>query len=220
MKYLLIITVCSIFILQGCNEDELCLIGSGTVQEYEIGVDDFDQISLIGPINLRITQGPEIEVIVDAEPEMFNALSYEVKNESLEIGFKENVTCFETDLGVWVNITVPNIEAIYQSGVSDIISDDDLSLTDLKLNISGTANVSLSGQVGNQSIISSGVVNVENFDLLSTNTDIDISGTADIELSCSDKLDIKVDGSAKLAYKGAPTISQNVSGELDLINAN
>jgi len=220
MKYLLVITVCSMFILQGCKDEELCLIGSGKVQEYEVGVDDFKNVSLFGPINLRIKQGPEISVIVDAEPEIFSALSYDVKNETLEIGFKENVTCFETDYGVWINVTVPNIESIYQSGVSEIESNGDLALSELHLNISGNADITLSGQVDNQTIISSGVLHAENFALLSTTTSIDVSGVADIELTCSDNLDIEVDGSAKISYKGNPTISRDVSGELDLINAN
>lgn len=220
MKYLLLITVCSMFILQGCKDEDLCLIGSGTVNEYQIGVEDFDNVSLFGPINLSIKQGPDISVSVDAEPEMFNALSYEVKTETLEIGFKDNVGCFETDYGVWVNITVPDIESIYQSGVSEIISDGDLTLTALQISISGTADIILSGRIENQSIVSSGEVNAENFQLLSTNTTIDVSGTADIELSCSTKLDIEVDGSAKISYKGNPSISQDVSGELNLIDAN
>lgn len=220
MKNLLVIAICSTIILQGCNDEDLCLIGSGTVNEYQIAVDDFEEVSLMGPINLRIKQGSQISVSVDAEPEMFGKLSYEVKNETLEIGFEENVTCFETDFGVWVNITVPNIEAIYQSGVSEIRSDGDLTLTALRLNVFGTADISLSGQVVNQSILSSGVVNAKNFNFLSTATDIDVSGVADIEISCSDNLNIEVDGSAKISYKGNPTISQDVSGELDLINAN
>ena len=220
MKNLLVITVCSMFILQGCNDEDLCLVGSGTVNEYQIGVEDFENVSLFGPINLRIKQGSEVAVSIDAEPETFNALSYEVKNETLEIGFEENVSCFETDHGVWVNITVPNIKKIYQSGVSEIISDGNLTLAALQLNISGTADVSLTGQVGEQYIISSGVINVENFNFQTTNTEIDISGAADIEISCSGNLDIEVDGSAKVAYKGNPTISQEVSGELNLINAN
>ena len=220
MKNLLVITVCSMFILQGCNDEDLCLVGSGTVNEYQIGVEDFENVSLFGPINLRIKQGSEVAVSIDAEPETFNALSYEVKNETLEIGFEENVSCFETDHGVWVNITVPNIKKIYQSGVSEIISDGNLTLAALQLNISGTADVSLTGQVGEQYIISSGVINVENFNFQTTNTEIDISGAADIEISCSGNLDIDVDGSAKISYKGTPTISQDVSGELNLINAN
>lgn len=215
-----LIIAISIISFTGCSEDDLCLIGSGKVENYELTTDAFDEISLIGPIDLRIKQGPELSLNVDAEKEIFSELTYAVKNGMLEIGFKENITCFETDHGVRVNVTLPNITAIYQSGVSEIISDGNLNLTQLHLEISGTADMELSGQVENHSIESSGVVNANNFGLQTKNTVIDISGTADIELSCSVELDIEVDGAAKISYKGNPTISQDVSGDLELINAN
>ena len=215
-----LIIAISIILFTGCNEDDLCLKGSGNVEKHELTTDAFDEISLIGPIDLRIKQGPELSLDVDAEAEIFSALTYEVKNGRLEIGFKQNVTCFETEHGVKVNVTIPNITAIYQSGVSEIKSDGNLNLTQLHLEISGTADMELSGQVENHSIESSGIVNAKNFGLLTKNTTIDISGTANIELSCSDELDIEVDGAAKISYKGNPTISEDVSGDLELINAN
>lgn len=215
-----LIIAISIILFTGCNEDDVCLIGSGKIENYELTTAPFNEISLIGPIDLRIKQGPELSLNVDAEPEIFTALTYEVKNGMLEIGFKDNITCFETDYGVWVNVTLPNITAIYQSGVSEIISDGDLNLAELHIEISGTADLLLSGQVQNHSIESSGVVDARNFGFQTKNTVIDISGTADIELSCSEKLDIEVDGSATISYKGNPNISEDVSGELELINAN
>jgi hypothetical protein len=220
MKQLLVISVFALLFSQGCNEEDLCLIGSGTVNEYEIGVDDFENVSLLGPINLRIKQASEFSVFVDAEPEIFSELSYEVKNGTLEIGFKENVTCFETDYGVWVNVTVPDIKTVYSSGVSDIISDGDIALAQLEFIISGTANIMLTGEVSEHTIRSSGIVKAKNFGLLTNNTTINVSGSGDIEVSCANELDIDVDGLATVAYKGSPTITQKVKGTLDLINAN
>ena len=215
-----VITVLALSMFTACNEEELCLIGAGNVQNYELITDTFEEVSIIGPVNLRIKQGPTLKVDVDAEPEMFTELTYSVKNGLLEIGFDENVTCFETNYGVWVNITLPTITAIYQSGVSEILSVGDLNISSLELSISGTADVSLSGQVEQQLIESSGILNARNFNFLSKNSSVNISGTADLELSCSDDLDIAVDGSAKIAYYGNPIISQDVTGELELIDAN
>jgi hypothetical protein len=216
---ILVILIASIF-SQGCKEEELCLIGSGTVKEYQLGVDDFENVSLIGPVNLRVKQAAEIEVMVEAEAEIFSALSYEVKNGTLEIGFKENVTCFETDFGVWVNVSLPNIKKIKSSGISDIVSDGNLNLAQLTLDVSGTANIELSGQVADQTIKVSGVLDAKNFELLTNNTTIDVSGSSDIEIACAGDLDIDVSGIATVSYKGIPSISQNTSGTLTLIDAN
>jgi len=216
---ILVILIASIF-SQGCKEEELCLIGSGNVKEYPLGVDDFENVSLIGPVNLRVSQGAEIEVMVEAEAEIFSALSYEVKNGTLEIGFKENVTCFETDFGVWVNVSLPNIKKITSSGISNIVSDGNLNLAQLTLDVSGTANIELSGQVADQTIKVSGVLDAKNFDLLTNNTTIDVSGSSDIEVACANNLDIDVSGMATVSYVGNPSISQNTSGTLILIDAN
>lgn len=216
--YVLTVFVLSIF--TACSEEDLCLKGSGNVENYVLTADTFDEISLMGPVNLRIKQGPTLTLNVDAEPEIFSELTYSVKNGMLEIGFDQNISCFETNLGVWINVTLPDITAIYQSGVSEIISDGDLIVSQLEISISGTADVELSGMVENQMIESSGIINAKNFNFLSKNTSIEVSGTADIELSCSEKLDIEVDGSAKVSYKGQPSTSQDVSGELELVDAN
>jgi hypothetical protein len=220
MKNLIVILVLVSIFSQGCQEEDLCLIGSGTVNEYQLGVDDFENISLMGPVNLRITQAANMEVMVEAEAEIFSELSYEVKNGTLEIGFKENVTCFETDFGVWVNVTMPTIKKISSSGVSDIVSVGNLNLNQLKVDVSGTANLTLSGQVADQTLKVSGVLNAKNFDLLTSNTNIDVSGSGDFEISCDDNLDIVVSGIADVSYNGNPTISEDVSGTLNLINVN
>jgi hypothetical protein len=220
MNYVKTIILFAVIILSGCNEEDLCLKGSGTVNEYQLTVTDFDELSIYGPVNLRLRQGPDIAVSVDAEPEIFSELSYEVKNGALEIGFKQNISCFETDHGVWINATVPDLRNIYQSGVSEIESDGDLDFNQLNLYVSGTAEVKLSGQVETHKIVSSGLLNAKNFNFLTKNTSVDISGAVDLELSCSENLDIKVEGSATIYYKGNPEIVNNSTGSLQLIDSN
>ena len=220
MNYVKTMMLAAIIILSGCNEEDLCLKGSGTVNEYPLSLTNFDEISIFGPVNLRLSQGSEIAVSIDAEPEIFSELSYEVKNGVLEVGFKQNVSCFDTDHGVWVNATVPDLQTIYQAGVSEIISDGDLNFDQLDLYVSGTAEVMLSGQADTHKIVSSGVINTNNFDFVTRNTSVDISGAAELELTCSDKLDIKVEGSATIYYKGNPEITNNSSGSLQLIDSN
>jgi hypothetical protein len=165
-------------------------------------------------------QGEPQEVVVVAEPEIYQELTSRINNGVLEIGFENNVRCFETELGVWVNITTPNINRVNVTGVSEIISEGDLDLDQLEINVSGTCDVSFTGNVANQILISSGVLNVNNFNVESSTTNIDISGTANISVFCTNNLDIRVSGAATVSYKGNPTITQNVSGVLDLIDSN
>ncbi len=220
MKYLLIISIFALLFSQGCNEENLCLTGSGPVNEYELSMPNFKHVKLYGPINLKIKQGPEINVQVKAESDIFSHMSYEVKSEKLEIGFKDNIRCFETDYGVWVNITVPNLESINSSGISEIISDGSLDFAKLEIDISGKASIELLGEIDEQTIRSSGTIKVENFQLETESTTINVSGSGDIEVSCIDVLNIDVSGSATIAHTGNPSITQKSSGSLTLINAN
>ena len=165
MKYTLHIALLASIFFQSCSEDSLCLTGSGSANDYPLEFADFDRVSLLGPINLRVTQGSAQEVVVVAEPEMFAPLVYSVQNGTLEIGYEDNVGCFETELGVWVNITVQDLRYVHASGVNEIESNGDLNLNKLRIKTSGTSSINLSGIIEEQVLDGSGVMVVGNFDL-------------------------------------------------------
>lgn len=201
-------------------EDDLCLQGSGNLQQYDINVDDISGVALIGPINLNVSQGSAQEITVDAEPELFTELTYSVKDRVLEIGYKGNVECFDTDYGVLVNVTVPDLNYISVNGISVIKTIGELEIDKLDLSISGSAEVTLTGKAENQHIDLSGELNTYNFGFEVTNLSMDISGLANMEVNCTSAMDIEVSGSADIAYKGDPQINQNVSGSLNLTDSN
>lgn len=220
-KWLLLFAIVSATFLQSCVEDEdLCLTGSGKVNEYDISVSQFDKISILGPVNLRIKQGPVQNITVFAEPELMQPIKYKVSNGELEIGYEDNITCFNTNFGVWIAITVPDLKEINAIGDNIIESDGILDLNDLYIFTSGKSMMNLTGKVTSQSIFSSGQTVVNHFNLLTQSTILDISGEGTLEVSCETELDIEVDGLATISYKGNPTITQKVTGSLNLIDAN
>ncbi len=208
------------FTLLSCKEESLCLTGSGKMNEYDLELSDFSQIALKGPVNLRLKQGDDHIVKVFAEPEMIAELDYGVKNNVLEIGFDGNIRCFDTDYGVWIEVTASELSKISSSGISEIESDGPWVANRLVINTSGSAYLRMSGEVNQQVIKSSGTVNAHNFELLTAETTIDIDGSGDLEISCSEKLNVDLSGAARIAYKGTPLISKDVSGSLNLVDAN
>ncbi|WP_296705497.1 head GIN domain-containing protein [Algoriphagus sp.] len=220
-KALFIFALAGVTFLQSCIEDEnLCLTGSGVVNEYDISITQFDKISISGPVNLRIKQGSVQKVTVFAEPELMQPIRYKVVSGELEIGYDNNITCFNTNFGVWIVITVPDINEIQASGENIIESDGDLDLDNLFINAEGKSTMNLKGKVNSQTIFSSGQTVVNNFNLLTQSTTLDISGEGNLEVSCEEELDIDVDGVSTISYKGNPSITQKVSGTLNLIDAN
>lgn len=221
MKNLIVPILVGCLFLISCNDDDdLCLTGSGTVVDYELTLSSFDQIGLNGPVNLRYRQGPVQRVIVYAEPELFGPMEYKVRNGTLEIGYKNNVRCFNTNFGVWIDVTVPELTDIALSGQGIIESDGTIEQDIISIDISGDAEINLEGEVIDQNIVVSGQVVANNFDLASENTRIVISGSADMDVACSESLDIDLSGTAVISYLGFPQIDQKVSGSLELINAN
>lgn len=220
MKQALILTATMPFLFGSCDEDSLCLRGSGQTQEYTLQLEAFDEVDLSGPVDLRIIQGPVQALQVIAEPEMYSALEYRVRNGVLKIGYEGNVRCFETMHGVWIKITVPDLEAVSVSGESKIVSVGDLDLDILEITISGKGDVDLSGAIADQHFDASGLLEVRNFDVQSNTVSIEISGKADIDVVVQGTLDIDVSGEATIRYKGTPQITQKSSGLLTLIDAN
>ena len=214
IAFILVLTFCS------CEEEDHCLIGSGTADSYPLQLSAFSSIRLLGPVNLEITQGTSQSVVIDAVPEMWEAMTNRVTNGEFVVGFEDNVTCFDTDLGVWVRATVSDISRIRQAGISEIRSNGDLELGRLILELDGESVVVLSGSIDNQVISVAGITDFNNFDAESLNTVISLAGEGDFEISCSDELDLSIAGVATVKYKGNPQINQNVAGTLNLVDAN
>ena len=212
-----------IIAFQSCGLDDdqgLCLIGSGVYNDYTIELDPFNEIVLFGPVDLNIVQDEQQQVTINAEPEIFDYISYEVVNQRLEIGIKENLDCFESEEGVMIRVTVPDIESIFALGLSDINAIGNLDLDKLRIDIQGGANIILRGTVEEQIIDVSGEVRLYNFDLLTDITKIIVNGAAEIEVSCESILDIQVTGVATISYKGRPQISRTGTGNINLIDSN
>lgn len=217
LAFILIIT------FQSCGSDDdqgVCLTGSGVYDDYTIELDPFNEIVLFGPVDLKILQDEQQEVVINAEPEIIDYVSYEVVNQRLEIGIKETLDCFQSEEGITIRVTVPDIESLFVVGLSEISTIGNLDLDKLRMDIQGGANIILSGTIDEQIIDVSGEVRLYNFDLLTDETKIVVNGAGELEVSCESVLDINVTGTATIRYKGTPQISRTGSGRITLINSN
>ena len=216
MKNMMLLFLCLNTLQFGCNDEGLCLSGSGTLQTYEIPVSTIENVSLMGPINLRIVQSDRESVKITCEPEAFHELVYHANNKLLNIGFEKNIQCLGNIQEVWVNLQVKELKNIYVMGDSQIENTGTLFLNRLSVDIEGNAKVSLAGKVVDQIIYVNGSSIINNASLLSKNTHITVMGSADIQVACSEQMDIIVDGRAEVDYKGSPEIYREVKGSLQL----
>ena len=221
MKYLFILILSIGLVACSDDDEDICIRGSGSLNTYDdITVGAFDKISISGPININYIQGATQDLVIRAEPELFAILEYEVVGTTLEVGFPRSAVCIDTQLGVTLDITVPNLDRIAAAGTSVIQTVNPIDQEGMVVDITGEAVMRMAGDVENMQIICSGVVTAENFDLITNTQRLDISGVAVVELYCEIGLTINVSGTANVSYKGNPQIAQNVTGTLNLVNAN
>ena len=216
MKSSILVSMVCLSILFSCSDEKLCLRGSGRVETYELQAGAFEDIYIYGPVNLRFKQSETVNLSVVAEPEMFSNLSYRIHDKSLFIGFEGSVSCFETEYGVWVDVSLPQLKYINAQGSNEIMSVGPIYQDRIRIVTDGTAKVQLAGTVQEQDITVSGSLMARNFDLLSARTSIKIDGSGDLEIACSDQLTIDVEGAAMIAYKGEPAIKIEKRGSLSL----
>jgi hypothetical protein len=117
-------------------------------------------------------------------------------------------------------VTVPDIKAISVFGDSEVISNGNLLLDELDINIIGLAKITLSGEVNKQTIDIEGDATAHNFNFVSDSSDIKIYGAGNLEVNSNSNLDILVRGEAKIKYKGQPIITEDIIGKYTLTDAN
>ncbi len=100
--------------------------------------------------------------------------------------------------------------------------DADLSLdTDLMTSkITGSGDLLLDGDATVHSIKVEGSGEVQAFNLLTSETEIVISGSGDVEVHADSLLDVRIMGSGDVYYKGTPSLNVNISGSGEVINVN
>src|ERR1700754_3459954 len=88
----------------------------------------------------------------------------------------------------------------------------DVKAPNVEVEASGASEVSLKGETQNLSINGSGSTNVKAFELLSENGDVEISGSSDVEIYASVKLNAHTSGASSIRYKGNAKVETDMSG--------
>jgi len=212
-------------------------VGSGNVISEERPAETFKEIRLEGAkLNLFIQQGTTQNLTVEAEDNVIDRISTKVKGDTLTVSYKKDfpfglidVAFLHKDVNVYV--TLKDLDAVYLDGSGKVQTEGQLVLDSFKLEINGSAdivmdvksfeletavvgsgNVTYKGSVNTQQLEVSGSCDYLAQDLESEFTRIEVSGTADVEVNTSLKLDVKISGSGQVRYRGDPKVTQEISG--------
>ncbi len=239
MKTIKLFLVGSIIVLFGatsCLED-FTIRGNGIpATEGRITL-DFNEVQSEGEFDVHITNGDELEVVVNAESNILPYIETNVNRDKLKIyvrGF-HNV---KNRLPMEVYITTPYLKGITQSGSGIITTDyfttnnmdvvisgsgriqtavDALSLDAV---ISGSGNLDISGNSNFGDFLVSGSGKINAYDLTLNNCEASISGSGNMWVNVENHLKASISGSGSIYYSGNPGIEKHISGSGNVIPYN
>jgi Putative auto-transporter adhesin, head GIN domain len=240
-KTILVIISIIAIILIGCEKDNNCSSGGGTVATQILTVPDFDGIDLAFSSNVTIKQGVIREVKAIGHPNIISNITTSVFDNLWVINLEDG--CYE-DYELSIEITVPNINRLFLSGSGNMSVNNFTNQNDnLDIEIIGSGNITLNEFEGiinldailegsgnfkaNNNITTetitldiSGSGNYSGFEISSDDSTINSSGSGSSELTAINSLNVSISGSGDIFYKGTPIIIQNITGPGLLINAN
>lgn len=198
-----------------CGDD--CIEGSGNVIEETRSLTDYNAISNSSTIDVNITSGSSLDVLLQGEDNILEVLDLSVDNDVLEVLTTES--CIMTTESVSLELMNDALRMISNSGTGNISGN--ISIGEIEINSSGTGDIDLEPRMVNSVIINSeGTSNVD-IDRASVEAStITNSGTGDIYVWVSGTLQVTISGTGDVYYKGNPSILSTISGTGELIDNN
>lgn len=202
-----------------------------TEQHAEVRkVGTFHGVHLSGSIELHISQGDQNVAIGSDDREVIDDIETVVENGILRIRYKKSnwydSDWFQNGRKVRAYVSAPQINEIRGSGSGKIFIEGLLKAEQLKINLSGSGNLSgkvstivlestqtgssditLSGKAKEASFKSTGSGNVKGLNLVIENCKIQISGSGNMKFTVNGKMSCNITGSGDIEYKGNGNIT-------------
>jgi len=185
----------------GCEEGQnnLKINGTGPIVSKNLDLSSFDKIEHTGVANYYITVGTPQSVVLKAQQNIIDVMTWEVVNHSLKVGVEDNVSIANHD-EIRFDITVPAINNIALTGVGDFILSGD-NQSELTITLTGVGNIKA-------------------FEMKVDNCNINFTGVGDCEVYVNNKLNGSMSGVGNIYYKGNPAITLTITGVGHLIDSN
>jgi hypothetical protein len=204
--------------------------GSGTIASESRAVVGFDAVSVGGSGIIRITQGDQEGLEVQADDNLLPYLRTEVSGGHLKIWWDRGNLRFskspvytlevkqleELNLSGSLHAEMDRLEAENFEGRisgSGKIALDRLEAGEVRLRVSGSGNLSIAdGHADSLDVGISGSGNARMSNFQARKVEVSISGSGNAELRALERLDAHVSGSGNVTYYGTPTVNSSVSG--------
>ena len=190
--------------------------GNGVQVEQVIDAHDFNDIEVVGSMDVVFTQGPE-SVVLTADENLVEYYVIEASDGSLKITSKRGYTLMHK-AKTFVAVSAPDLTKVRIAGSGDCDIQGDLLLEgDLALRISGSGDIETGRVVCKDfsaKIAGSGDIEAEAIEAGDVQLSISGSGDIDVEAVTASAVSIGISGSgdAAIGCKDAGDVSARISG--------
>lgn len=184
--------------------------GSGRLQSEERSVSGFNEVSLSGIGNLILVQGEQEALTIEAEDNLLPLLTSEVQSGRLRLEVRPN-SRITANLPITYRLEVTSLSRLEISGTGTVEATM-IDTTALAVSISGSASATLSGSAGRQDLEMSGTGRFDGSGLAGRQATVEVSGTGQVLVNVSGRLEAEVSGTAVVRYLGDPEVRSQVSG--------
>lgn len=234
MKPFFLFSLISLFIFSSCSYvGGKRVNGNGNIITQDRTTGKFNSVHVSGAINVYLKQDSAQQAIkVEADENLQELIEIEEENGVLYISPRDNYNLDPSNKNIKVFVTAPHFISLGASGASNLYSENKLTsvetldidlsgASEIKMDIkaprintevTGASSVVLTGETKDFRIEGSGASEIKCFGLMTETTELDISGAFSAEIFASVKLDVQASGASDVKYKGAPSVSQDLSG--------
>ena len=200
--------------------------GNGNVVVQERSVASFSAIEIGGVLNAYLTQGDVEAVTVEADENLLDLITTEVRGNTLVVGLKRGVELKKAKQKD-VYITLREIDELEISGVVHVESTTPLVTEELELEVGGVSQTSLEircdyleaeanmvgslelrGEVREAEISNGGVGSLDALGLQVDKLTIENSGVGSAEVQARDEISITSSGVGSVRYRGDAVVKE------------
>lgn len=192
-------------VLAGCTVTR----GSGNIVTESRSVGAFDAISVSNAIDAVISVGGDHSVMLEGDDNLLEIVRTRVDGSTLRIDNEPGRTFTFGDVTAF--ITVPGLTGVDVSGSSTVRAAGIEGGT-LRIDISGSGSIELTGSASNLEASVSGSGSIEGEALVVDNADVSVSGSGSVVVAVENALRANVSGSGSVEYIGDPAVQSDVSG--------
>src|SRR5262245_61053942 len=198
--------------VSGCNVDfnPTTINGSGKAATDTRNVSGFSSVEMSGSGELQIEQTGTESLAISADDNLLQYHTVDVRGGQLRLGGMKNGS-YGALTPVVYKLTVKNLNGIALSG-SGSINGKALATDSMKIESSGSGEITMTGSTDHMEVVISGSGNVHGEGFKSKDARVEIDGSGSATVAASERLDVNINGSGNVEYIGDSMVSISKHG--------